>query len=456
MPEPAPAAAAAPAPPLRAALQSLGCRLNHAESDLLRQRLLAAGYALVPWGEPAEVAIVNSCTVTVQADADTRQALRQARRAHPQARVAVVGCAAQVGAATWTHAGLADLVLGTADKLSAVERLGRMLPGAPPVVAVARPPRTPFTLDWNGLPEPAEGAPASLTRAHLKVQDGCDFMCSFCIIPQARGRGRSRALEDLVAEAEARAAGGALEIVLTGVNLGTYAERGASLLEVVDRLDAIPGLARIRISSIEPTTVPVGLLERMVQPGRKLVPFLHLPLQSGADRVLQAMRRRYRRDQYAQFAQRALQQVPDLCLGTDVLVGYPGEEDADFAETLALARDLPFAYLHVFTYSARPGTTAATRVDTVPGQTIRRRAALLRALSEDKRRAFHRLHVGRVLPVLMERPRAATLAEGYTANYIRVRVPCADAFRLRNRIVPVRLLEAGGAAMSGELAGDSA
>jgi threonylcarbamoyladenosine tRNA methylthiotransferase MtaB len=450
-----PPAASHPADPRpRAALESLGCRLNHSETEVIRQRLEQAGYRIVPWGEPADVMVVNSCTVTAEADATSRQALRKARRIQPTAQLAIVGCHAQLHATELAAEGLADLIVGNADKLSVVEQLQAAstssdpaLPSGPRVV------RTPFSrqafafeFDPDALVSDDGG-----TRAHLKIQDGCDFMCSFCIIPKARGRARPRAFANLMAEAEALAERGAQEIVLTGVNLGTYDEDGLDLVQVIDRLDALPGVARLRISSIEPTTVMEGILERMAAPGHKLAPFLHLPLQSGSERVLSAMRRRYTAAQYEAFAERALAQVPDLCLGADVMAGFPGETDTEFGETFDLIGRLPFAYLHVFGYSPRPGTPAALMPEPIAPAVRDRRVAALRALSDAKRMEYHRRFLGRSADVLFEKPRRPDMAEGYTAHYVRVRVHTPDAAALRNRILPVKLLESGAHAVAGEI-----
>lgn len=425
----------------RAALLSLGCRLNHAETQAIRGRLEAAGYEIVEWGGEADVMVLNSCTVTAQADAKSRHALRAARRENPAARLAVVGCYAQLNATRIAAQGLADVVVGNGDKLGVVELLDAA-PGTVPVIAAGRIPRAPFAYEFLA-------AGGGGTRAHVKVQDGCDFMCSFCVIPAARGRARARQLANVLAEAEALAASGAREIVLTGVNVGTYAESGATLLELMDRLSGLPGLERIRIGSIEPTTVPPGLLERMADAGHKLAPFLHLPLQSGSDAVLVAMRRRYTAAEYRRFAEDALAKVPGLCLGTDVMTGFPGEGDEEFGETFGFLERLPFAYFHVFPYSERHGTAAARMAGAVPVPTRQRRAAALRALSEAKQLAFHRRFIGQTLPVLFEQPRRPDLAEGYTANYIRVRVPHPHAAALRNRLLPVHLAEAGVEAVAG-------
>jgi threonylcarbamoyladenosine tRNA methylthiotransferase MtaB len=436
---------------LRAALHTLGCRLNAAETDLLRRQLEGAGYEIVPWGEAAHLCVVNTCTVTAQADAKSRQALRAARRRNPEATLAATGCYAQRQPGSLAHKGLADLVLGNEEKL----RLLAHLPArdaaetsAPRVVAPG--------LGRGAFRVPGFDAGQLITsdgdtRAHLKIQDGCDFMCTFCVIPAVRGRARPRALDDLRAEAEALAAAGFREVVLTGVNLGTYDDEGQRLVDVVDALAGIAGLARVRISSIEPTTVDAGLLERMADPAHRLVPFLHLPLQSGSAAVLAAMRRRYGPGEWRAFAERSLLRVPGLCLGTDVMVGFPGEDDTAFGETLALLEALPLAYCHVFPYSARAGTPAPRLPGAVPAPVKQRRAAALRALSESKRAAFHWRFLGRTLPVLFEQPRGPGMAQGYTENFIRVAVSAPDAAALRNRILPVRLIEAGPGRVAGVL-----
>jgi len=347
--------------------------------------------------------------------------------------------------------GLADVVVGNQDKMRLPELLAETSAVPPegsapaPLVQVPSISRAPFEMatdfDWGGD-----------TRASLKIQDGCDFMCSFCIIPTARGRARPRKLDNLLEQARVMAQSGAREIVLTGVNLGTYDQDGEGLLEVVDQLNRLEELARIRISSIEPTTVDTGLIERMADPSHRLVPFLHLPLQSGSDTILQAMKRRYSVGEWRAFAEQALDQVPDLCLGSDVMAGFPGENDEAFGETLSLLEALPLAYFHVFPFSSRSGTAAARLPGHTSGEVANRRVATLRALSEEKRMAFHRRHTGTVRPVLFERPTNESTARGYTDNYLRVEVAHLQPGTLRNQLIPVQLLEASAHTLAGVLA----
>ncbi|MEE8394546.1 MAG: tRNA (N(6)-L-threonylcarbamoyladenosine(37)-C(2))-methylthiotransferase MtaB [bacterium] len=429
----------ASAAPPRAALRTLGCRLNQTETEALRRGLEAAGYRIVSWGEPAELCVLNSCTVTESADAKTRRALRGARRVNPRARLALVGCFAQTQGRWAAELGLADIVVGNGKKMALPSLLEGLAAGAGPLVVTPPISREPLT-------HPTLADLRGPTRAALKVQDGCDFMCTFCIIPTARGRARPRKLANLLAEAEAMAEAGVREVVLTGVNLGTFREGGAGFPELLDRLDAVKGFSRIRISSIEPTTVPAGVLERMADPAHKAVPFLHLPLQSGSDTILRAMRRRYDAAQYRRFAEEALERVPALALGTDVLVGFPGEDEAAFGETLALLKALPFAYFHVFPYSARAGTPAVRLPEAVPAAVRRNRVGQLRRLGRSKRSGFFERFEGETRSVLFERPSKQGMAQGYTDNFIRVRVPMgahtAGPEALRNRLIPVRLRQA--------------
>jgi threonylcarbamoyladenosine tRNA methylthiotransferase MtaB len=275
-------------------------------------------------------------------------------------------------------------------------------------------------------------------RANLKVQDGCDFMCSFCIIPFARGQARSRDWDNTLGEARAAARRGIKELVLTGVNIGTYNNSGCGIVDLVDALDAIPGLLRVRISSIEPTTVPPALFDRMADPGHSLLPYLHLPLQSGSDAVLDLMRRKYSVADYRSFVREAVDRVPGLCLGTDIMVGFTGETEKDFEDTCRFFLEQPFAYTHVFPFSEREGTLVMQRQDGwVPAEERNRRCTHLRRLSDKKRHDFMERHAGCEADVLLEDPRDGGFP-GYTGNYIRVRVehPGRD---IRNRLVRVRL-----------------
>jgi len=328
----------------RASIHTLGCRLNQAESALLAEMLTAAGYEIAPFGEAADLGVIHTCTVTQEADAKSRKLVRQFIRRNPEAYTAVIGCYAQMGANTLADIPGIDLIIGNQEKLHLLDYVAAGKNTTPLIV------RDRFVRNDFSIAFAATDTPLS-RRANLKVQDGCDFMCSFCVIPFARGRARSRDLDNLLGEARSLVARGAKEIVLTGVNVGLYDYAGHTLVDVVDLLDGLDGLARIRISSIEPTTAPEALLDRMADPGHRLVPYLHLPMQSGADRVLKAMGRRYTSREFLDFARSAAARVPDLGAGTDILVGFPGETDEDFEETCSLFEESPCFYAHVFRYS---------------------------------------------------------------------------------------------------------
>jgi threonylcarbamoyladenosine tRNA methylthiotransferase MtaB len=426
----------------RAVVHTLGCRLNQGESQMLKDRLTAAGYEVVPFGESAEVGIINTCTVTREADGKCRKAIRQFVRQNPRALVAVVGCYSQMGAAEVAAIPGVDLIIGNQDKFAVLEHLD-MKKADSPVIIRERISGDDFKMTFVGdLPFDK--------RANIKVQDGCDFMCSFCIIPFARGRARSRDWANTMEEARAAAARGVRELVLTGVNIGTYSNSGNGLVDLVDAMDAIPGLVRLRISSIEPTTVDTRLLDRMADPGHKLLPFLHLPLQSGSDKVLRLMRRQYSPEDYEAFVRESTERVPDLCLGTDIMVGFTGETEEDFAETCDFFERLPFAYTHVFPFSEREGTLVMRRSEGwVEIAERQRRCAVLTRLSAGKRLAQMRAHVGREAIVLLEDPREGGFP-GYTENYIRVRVE-DPGFDIRNRRARVRLDSIQGDWMSGTL-----
>jgi len=414
----------------RASLHTLGCRLNQAETALLADRLRRDGYQIVDYGRPTDLLVLNTCSVTGEAERACRYEIRKTLRHSPQAFVAVTGCYAQTGVEALRRMPGIDLIVGNQHKLSLPDHLPppsalRKRP-APALLHTRTLTRDDFTLDGAGDYEDR--------RAHLKIQDGCDFMCSFCLIPFARGRERSRQMDDAVREAEALVARGHRELVLTGVNIGRFEQDGRSLLDLIRRLERIEGLARIRISSIEPTTVPDELLEHMAAPG-KLCQHLHLPLQSGDDEILRAMNRRYTLHEYAAFVERAVRLMPDLGLGTDIMVGFPGESEAQFANTLAAVTDLPFTYLHVFAYSKRPGTAAARLPGTVAAATVRSRSTTLAELSRAKRLAFYQRHLGRRVEVLFESQDETGRWTGLTANYIRVGVTASGD--LSRRLEPV-------------------
>jgi threonylcarbamoyladenosine tRNA methylthiotransferase MtaB len=413
----------------RASLHTLGCRLNHAETSILGEGLRRRGFCLVEFGQPTDLFVLNTCSVTADAERTSRYLIRKTLRHSPHAFVAVTGCYAQTGLGALKRQEGIDLIVGNQFKLD----LPAYLP--PPDALQKRP--SPDIRHTNMIARgdfdlPQFGEPDS-TRALVKIQDGCSAMCSFCIIPFARGRERSRKIGDVLREAESLAARGYREIVLTGVNIGRYQCDGHDFCSLLRQLDRISGLARIRISSIEPTTVSEELFDLMAS-STQLCPYLHLPLQSGDDGVLLAMNRRHTVKAYIALIEQALCKIPGLGLGTDLMVGFPGETDMAFRNTMAIATDLPFSYLHVFPYSPRPGTAAANRPGAVPSAVRNKRTERLLDLDRAKRLAFHQAQIGSTVQVLFESATPNEYRFGTTPNFTRVAVAVSD--NLQNRIVP--------------------
>ncbi len=429
-------------PQNRVSFHTLGCRLNQAESAALMDAFRRRGWRIVSFEEPADLCVINTCSVTHVSEQKCRQAIRAAIRRHPGARIVVTGCYAELAPAALGKIPGVDRVVGTAEKMRLPDLLTRG-DSAGETGPSRRNGPEPFTQ------EGAADDPQS-TRAHLKIQDGCSFVCSYCIVPRARGPARSRLLADVEREARELAACGYREIVLTGVNIGTYRDGDRRLRDVLDRLAAVEGIERIRISSVEPATAEEEVLERMAA-NRRICRHLHLPLQSGDDRILERMRRKYRVRQYESFVNRAVERIPGLAVGADVIVGFPGEDGEAFERTRSLVERLPLAYLHVFSFSPRPGTPAAAYPDRPDPRVISQRAGILRELSARKRTAFAEGHLGRELDVLFEDRDAAGRPRGLTDNYLRVSAD-GGAAASENDLGRVRATSVlDGGALAGEL-----
>jgi threonylcarbamoyladenosine tRNA methylthiotransferase MtaB len=385
------------------------------------------------------VVVINTCTVTEHGDNDTRRLINKVRRLNENARIALVGCQSQVQSEKLAEMPGVHWVIGTAAKMNLVEIL-QQPDQEGPIVVVPEISRASFTV-------PVSGIDRSHTRANLKIQDGCDFFCSYCEIPYARGRARSREFQDLMREARELVQAGHRELVLTGINVGLYAHEKRSIADVVEALHAIPELLRIRISSIEATTIPTRLFDFMKQ-GR-LCRFLHMPLQSGSDSVLQRMHRKYTLTEYDQLVREAQRAVPGICLGTDVLVGFPGESEADFEQTLNYLRHSDHAYFHVFSYSDRINNKSRHFPDKVAPLHIEKRSQALRDLSAHKRRAYMESCIGREEMVLFEQQKNGFWT-GVTDTYIRVRV--RSSRDLHNQFLAVHLVSVEHQNMVGRLA----
>ncbi len=398
----------------------------------MESTLQANGYEIVPFGEDAELGIINTCTVTNEADGKSRSVIRKFIRKNPNAVTVVVGCYSQISANEIAMIEGVDYVIGNHDKMNFLQYLGNQK-NENPVIVRDRISREDFTIGFVGDTE-------YLQRANLKIQDGCDFMCTFCVIPFARGRARSRGWSNLRAEAEAMIAGGVQEIVLTGVNLGTYDSETKNFLGLIYALSKLRGLKRLRISSIEPTTIPEEIFQMMADPSHCLMPYLHVPMQSGCDAILGKMRRKYELLEMREFFDRAVAYVPGLCIGTDLMVGFPGEGEEEFEKTCATFMEFPFHYCHVFTFSERDGTPASKMGNQVPMSERRLRSAHLRRLSASKRMAFHEEQIGKEIHVLIENPKDGKFS-GYSDNYVKV-VMREGFVDLSNRMSIVNVLEA--------------
>ena len=425
----------------RAAYVTLGCKLNFAETSSLRDQLQAQGILPAVDGEEADVCIVNTCSVTETADQKCRQAIHRLHRQHPDAAIIVIGCYAQLKAGEIARMEGVDLVLGMEQKGEVPQRIHQLLArkaqlataGAACHESVAVPTKDIRTF----VPSCSRG---DRTRYFLKVQDGCNYYCTYCTIPIARGRSRNGSIASLVAQAEEVARQGGKEIVITGVNIGDFGRTtGETFLQLIQALDRVEGIERYRISSIEPNLLTDEIIEWCAR-SRAFMPHFHIPLQSGSDTVLRLMHRHYDTALFRTKVERIRQVMPDAFIGVDVIVGTLGETAECFEETYTFLESLDISQLHVFSYSERPGTKALEIPHVVSPQEKHARSQRLIALSERKHRAFCQRFVGTVRPVLWEHAREGQPMQGFTDNYVRVEMP-ADHQALDNTITSITLTD---------------
>ena len=408
---------------------TLGCKLNYSETSAIGRQFEAAGYQEVPFSDGADVVVVNTCSVTEFADRKCRNVVRRAMKKNPAARIVVVGCYAQLKPTEISEIEGVDLVLGAAEKFRILDYIDGIGGGKGLVRAGEVREADTFVSSFSF---------GDRTRSFLKVQDGCSYHCSFCTIPLARGASRSSTVEQIVSDAEAIAARGVKEIVLTGVNIGDFGNgtqviegkrprKEALFVDLARALDRVEGIRRFRISSIEPNLCTDEVID-FVAHSQRFAPHFHMPLQSGNNKQLARMRRRYRRELYAERVAHIRRVMPHACIGVDVIVGFPGETEEDFLETYRFVQELDITYLHVFTYSERDNTPAAQMDGVVPLEERRRRNKMLNILSEKKRRAFYERHRGEVRPVLLEKGKEDGLLHGFTDNYIKVDFPAEESW----------------------------
>jgi threonylcarbamoyladenosine tRNA methylthiotransferase MtaB len=441
----------------RVAFCTLGCKLNSYETESLRGVFHRHRYDIVAADQPADYYVINTCAVTERAEADARQLIRSVTRRNPSARVIVTGCYAQRDAETFAAMPEVALVVGNAEKTRLLQLFEKTIqtPGPGKSVYTSHPfkdqPTEKFTFGAGG--DIATISP--FTRATIKVQDGCDDFCTFCVIPHLRGPSVSRPIEAILEHARALGSAGYKEIDLTGVHTGAYGEDlhpPITLLAMLEQLVQVEGIERIRLNSIEPATVSIELLD-FIATSPKVCKHLHICLQSGDDEILRRMRRHYDVASYEQLISNVMARMPECGLGSDMLVGFPGETEAHFERTLRVVERLPFSYLHVFSYSARPGTPAAKYPVQVHPAAIKERSRRLRELAQAKKSAFAVRFLGREVAILLEgkRDKARQRLSGLTENYLRVHVDAPEAFV--NQLVPVRLVAMTGDEVLGEWPG---
>lgn len=430
------------ATPLTVAFHTLGCKLNFSETSSIRRSFEDQGYSTVDFEDGADIYVLNTCSVTDFADKKCRYEVRRALKYAPQAKIVVVGCYAQLKPDEIANIPGVDLVLGAAEKFNILNYIDGISKSSDKGMVIAG-----KVKEANSFQDAFSFG--DRTRSFLKVQDGCDYKCSFCTIPQARGSSRSDTIENVVSNAHKIADLGVKEIVLTGVNLGDFGngtevieglkpKKEALFIDLIKALDDVEGINRYRISSIEPNLLTEEIIDFVAQ-SQKFVPHFHVPLQSGSDKILKAMRRRYARHLYQERVAWIKEKMPHCCIGVDVIVGFPGETHADFMDTYHFLNDLDISYLHVFTYSERANTPAAEMENPVNMEQRRERNEMLRILSQKKKIAFTNPFLGSTRPVLFEHAKEQGMMSGFTDNYIKVSLPFEASFI--NTIREVRLLQ---------------
>ncbi len=427
-------------PTKRVAFHTMGCKLNYSETSTISRDFITRGFEKVEYRDHADIYVINTCSVTENADKEARRLIRQAKRLNPLSSIAVIGCYAQLKPEEIAAIDGVDLVIGSEEKFNLLDHLNELDQ------------KEDNTIIHSSIEHVHSFKPSysigDRTRSYLKVQDGCDYTCSFCTIPLARGKSRSGNIQTTVKTAQEVALKGVKEIVLTGVNIGDFGVGSdENLLQLLIELDNIEGVERFRISSIEPNLLNNDIIA-FCNTSKKFVPHFHIPLQSGSNKILKGMRRRYDQTIYRKKINKILSSNSETCIGVDVMVGFPGESDEDFLETYNFINDIDISYLHVFTYSERPNTPAKNIKEVISKRVRAERSKMLHILSEKKRRYFYDHFINTHREVLFESSRNGKLV-GHTDNYIKVEIDNSPG--LVNKIHSVRLIENRGEFVMGEL-----
>lgn len=419
----------------KVAFYTLGCKLNFAETSTIARSFEEDGYIRVDFDDPADIYVINTCSVTENADKQFKQIVRKALKTNPKAFLAAVGCYAQLKPEELASVDGVDLVLGAKEKFNITQYIDDLTKNNEGIVHSCEISETDFYVGSYSI--------GDRTRAFLKVQDGCDYKCTYCTIPMARGISRSDTIENILNNAKKISDKGIKEIVLTGVNIGDYGKgefgnkkHEHTFLELVQALDKVEGIERLRISSIEPNLIKDETIDFIAQ-SKSFVPHFHIPLQSGSNEILKKMKRRYLRELYVSRVAKIREVMPDACIGVDVIVGFPGETDEYFLETYHFLNELDISYLHVFTYSERDNTEAVLMDGVVPDAVRAKRSKMLRGLSAKKRNAFYESQLGKEKTVLFESNNKQGYIHGFTENYVKVKAPWDPA--LVNTLHKVKL-----------------
>lgn len=401
----------------KVAFYTLGCKLNFSETSTISRLFEDAGYAKVEFEETPDIFVINTCSVTDNADKKCKQLVKKAKKINPSSFVVIIGCYAQLKPEEIALMEGVDMVLGANEKFDLIQHIEKI---------EDKPEET--IVSFDTIKKANEFVPSfsygDRTRSFLKVQDGCDYFCTFCTIPLARGKSRNASIKETVEQAEKIAQTEIKEVVLTGVNIGDFGQGNEeNFLQLIKSLDTVNGIDRYRISSIEPNLLSNEIIHFCLEESKRFVPHFHIPLQSGSNRLLKAMRRKYLRELYADRVNYIKQLRPDACIGVDVIVGFPGETNEEFMETMDFLKDLNISYLHVFTYSERANTTAIKLGDPVPMNIRKERSRMLHILSDKKKRAFYEQNVGSLRTVLFESEEDNGVMYGFTENYVKVKTP---------------------------------